>query len=67
MFAAADAVLEAINSPAGRYAFVEMFVPDEEHEEPRPWSTRGPFTQRELMAATDFLARAGLLDDGGPV
>lgn len=64
MFAAADAVLEVVNSPAGRHGLIEMFVPTDERDEPPPSAgARGPYTQRELMAATDFLARAGFLQE----
>lgn len=64
MFAAADAILDVINSPAGRHGFIEMLVPAREPDEPSaPTDVRGPYTQRELMDATDFLARAGFLQE----
>ncbi len=64
MFAAADAVLAAFNSPAGRHGLVEMFVPTDDQPEPPPSAgNRGPFTERELVDAADFLVRAGFLLD----
>ncbi len=57
IFAAADVLLRAINSPAGNAAMVSLYI-DAVHprRSPPPWE----FTQSELNDALDFLVRMGL-------
>lgn len=57
IFAAADVLLRAINSPAGNAAMVSLYI-DAVHprRSPPPWV----FTHAELNEALDFLVRLGL-------
>jgi hypothetical protein len=61
VFAAADALLDAVRSPAGKHAVIEVLFPrNPERTEAPPASG---FTHDEFLLAMDFLVRAGFLDD----
>lgn len=62
LFAAADALLEALASPAGHYTLIDMTLAPEDDDDnaTRP---SGPFTQEEILFAMDFLVRAGFLPE----
>ena len=61
VFAAADALLEAVQSPAGRNAVLEVMFPSDRAT--RRSDSDGRFSPDELVLAMDFLIRAGFMDN----
>jgi hypothetical protein len=61
VFAAADALLEAVQSPSGKDAVLEVMFPNDRAT--RRSDDDGRFSPDELVLAMDFLIRAGFMED----
>lgn len=61
MFAAADALLSVVSSAAGKNGVIEIVIDDT--QDAAISLGESVFTQQEVLAAMDFLSRAGFMDD----